>query len=102
MLLFAITVLKQDANALMLGEFPVVMDLVGSVEAAKEAKQQVVIMVMVMVIMVMRIVMVRIVMVMIMVMVIMVVVIMVMVIMVMRIMMVIMVMVMVKHHQQEQ
>ena len=33
----------QDANALMLGEFPVVMDLVGSVEAAKEAKQQVVI-----------------------------------------------------------
>ena len=37
MLLFAITVLKQDANALMLGEFPVVMDLVGSVEAAKEA-----------------------------------------------------------------
>ena len=36
----------QDANALMLGEFPVVMDLVGSVEAAKEAKQQVVMMVM--------------------------------------------------------
>jgi len=31
----------KDANALMLGEFPVVMDLVGSVEAAKEAKQQV-------------------------------------------------------------
>ena len=31
----------QDANALMLGEFPVVMDLVGSVEAAKAAKQQV-------------------------------------------------------------
>ena len=62
MLLFAITVLKQDANALMLGEFPVVMDLVGSVEAAKEAKQQVVIMVMV-IVMVMRIMMVRIVMV---------------------------------------
>ena len=52
MLLFAITVLKQDANALMLGEFPVVMDLVGSVEAAKEAKQQVVIMVMVIMVMV--------------------------------------------------
>merc|ERR1712130_82540 len=31
----------KDANALMLGEFPVVMDLVGSVEAAKAAKQQV-------------------------------------------------------------
>ena len=34
----------------MLGEFPVVMDLVGSVEAAKEAKQQVVMMVMMVVI----------------------------------------------------
>lgn len=31
----------KDANALMLGEFPVVMDLVGSVDGAKEAKQQV-------------------------------------------------------------
>jgi len=31
----------KDANALMLGEFPVVMDLVGAVEGAKEAKQQV-------------------------------------------------------------
>ena len=75
MLLFAITVLKQDANALMLGEFPVVMDLVGSVEAAKEAKQQVVnmvmviVMVMVRIVMVVRIMMVRIVMVMVIVMV---------------------------------
>merc|ERR1712180_340214 len=31
----------KDANALMLGEFPVVMDLVGSVEGGKEAKAQV-------------------------------------------------------------
>lgn len=31
----------KDANALMLGEFPVVMDLLGSVEGAKEAKAQV-------------------------------------------------------------
>jgi len=31
----------KDANALMLGEFPVVMDLLGAVEGAKEAKQQV-------------------------------------------------------------
>ena len=31
----------QDANALMLGEFPVVMELVAKVEGAKEAKQQV-------------------------------------------------------------
>lgn len=31
----------KDANALMLGEFPVVMDLVAKVEGGKEAKQQV-------------------------------------------------------------
>ena len=42
---------------MMLGEFPVVMDLVGSVEAAKEAKQQVVIMVVMMVMMVVTMVM---------------------------------------------
>merc|ERR1712109_204810 len=36
-----VAALIKEAQALMLGEFPVVMDLVGSVEAAKEAKQQV-------------------------------------------------------------